>query len=252
MPRFLSPHNPWSISNTTIVSQAEVAIFKAHRDVSGAGDIIGDMGGALTSACSRGQDTENDLSSPPLSRASVASKDDLGGTTTPLSQGTVDGSQDDLGGTLDISYVELPQGPGGPSSPVTDMTFSQAPGTTTTAKVLQPILPRDAVVADLPGSTRATSSRDQERPHTDALETPMPTRQSTGKRTGQPLNGNFYHRPHRKLSKWQLPVLPVIDISSKWRVFPFSFVTSCMNLTHASYVCKLRIQVTPNQSRHFE
>ena len=33
---------------------------------------------------------------------------------------------------------------------------------------------------------------------------------------------NFHHWLHWKLSKWQLPVQPVIKISSKWRHFRFS------------------------------
>ena len=33
---------------------------------------------------------------------------------------------------------------------------------------------------------------------------------------------NFYHWQHWKLSKWQLPLLPVIKISSKWRHFCLS------------------------------
>ena len=33
---------------------------------------------------------------------------------------------------------------------------------------------------------------------------------------------NFHHCLHWKLSKWQLPVQPVIKISSKWRHFRFS------------------------------
>ena len=35
---------------------------------------------------------------------------------------------------------------------------------------------------------------------------------------------NFHHWLHWKLSKWQLPVQPVIKISSKWRHFRFSDV----------------------------
>ena len=33
---------------------------------------------------------------------------------------------------------------------------------------------------------------------------------------------NFHHWLHRKLSKWQLPVQPVMKISSIWRHFRFS------------------------------
>ena len=33
---------------------------------------------------------------------------------------------------------------------------------------------------------------------------------------------NFHHWLHWKLSKWQLPVQPVMKISSKWRHFRFS------------------------------
>ena len=33
---------------------------------------------------------------------------------------------------------------------------------------------------------------------------------------------NFHHWLHRKLSKWQLPVQPVMKISSKWQHFHFS------------------------------
>ena len=36
---------------------------------------------------------------------------------------------------------------------------------------------------------------------------------------------NFHHWLHWKLSKWQLPVQPVIKISSKWRHFRFSDCT---------------------------
>ena len=35
---------------------------------------------------------------------------------------------------------------------------------------------------------------------------------------------NFHHRLHWKLSKWQLPVQPVMKISSKWRHFHFSVI----------------------------
>ena len=35
---------------------------------------------------------------------------------------------------------------------------------------------------------------------------------------------NFHHWLHWKLSKWQLPVQPVIKISSKWRHFRFSAI----------------------------
>ena len=35
---------------------------------------------------------------------------------------------------------------------------------------------------------------------------------------------NFHHWLHWKLSKWQLPVQPVIKISSKWRHFRFSVI----------------------------
>ena len=38
---------------------------------------------------------------------------------------------------------------------------------------------------------------------------------------------NFHHWLHWKLSKWQLPVQPVIKISSKWRHFRFS-----VNIAH--------------------
>ena len=49
---------------------------------------------------------------------------------------------------------------------------------------------------------------------------------------------NFHHWLHWKLSKWQLPVQPVMKISSKWRHFRFSvrawmshcipFICACM------------------------
>ena len=38
---------------------------------------------------------------------------------------------------------------------------------------------------------------------------------------------NFHHWLHWKLSKWQLPVQPVIKISSKWQHFRFSDVQVC-------------------------
>ena len=38
---------------------------------------------------------------------------------------------------------------------------------------------------------------------------------------------NFHHWLHWKLSKWQLPVQPVIKISSKWRHFRFSVWIFC-------------------------
>ena len=37
---------------------------------------------------------------------------------------------------------------------------------------------------------------------------------------------HFHHWLHWKLSKWQLPVQPVIKISSKWRHFRFSVMSS--------------------------
>ena len=39
---------------------------------------------------------------------------------------------------------------------------------------------------------------------------------------------NFHHWLHWKLSFWQLPVQPVIKISSKWRHFCFSDMRDCM------------------------
>ena len=39
---------------------------------------------------------------------------------------------------------------------------------------------------------------------------------------------NFHHWLHWKLSKWQLPVQPVIKISSKWRHFRFSVGHYCL------------------------
>ena len=37
---------------------------------------------------------------------------------------------------------------------------------------------------------------------------------------------NFHHWLHWKLSKWQLPVQPVMKISSKWRHFRFSVLVT--------------------------
>ena len=45
---------------------------------------------------------------------------------------------------------------------------------------------------------------------------------------------NFYHRLHRKLSKWQLPVQPMMKISSKWQYFRFS--TGADRYTHSNDV----------------
>ena len=53
---------------------------------------------------------------------------------------------------------------------------------------------------------------------------------------------NFHHWLHWKLSKWQLPVQPVIKISSKWRHFRFS--VSCFRLiegedTENPFICHI-------------
>ena len=40
---------------------------------------------------------------------------------------------------------------------------------------------------------------------------------------------NFHHWLHWKLSFWQLPVQPVMIISSKWRHFRFSVAVGCYN-----------------------
>ena len=37
---------------------------------------------------------------------------------------------------------------------------------------------------------------------------------------------NYHHWQHWKLSKWQLPVQPVMKISSKWRHFRFSIIVA--------------------------
>ena len=47
---------------------------------------------------------------------------------------------------------------------------------------------------------------------------------------------NFHHWLHWKLSKWQLPVQPVMKISSKWRHFRFSDCNSHTNTPFPSYV----------------
>ena len=51
---------------------------------------------------------------------------------------------------------------------------------------------------------------------------------------------NFHHWLHWKLSKWQLPVQPVIKISSKWRHFRFS-VGPCTIINPGNYLLSLCI-----------
>ena len=45
---------------------------------------------------------------------------------------------------------------------------------------------------------------------------------------------NFHHWLHWKLSKWQLPVQPVMKISSKWRHFRFSVEMLILGTTFAA------------------
>ena len=47
---------------------------------------------------------------------------------------------------------------------------------------------------------------------------------------------NFHHWLHWKLSKWQLPVQPVIKISSKWRHFRFSEIQWSAVITRSNIV----------------
>ena len=55
---------------------------------------------------------------------------------------------------------------------------------------------------------------------------------------------NFHHWLHWKLSFWQLPVQPVMNISSKWRLFRFSVVAPILieteehisNIEHRLYI----------------
>ena len=49
---------------------------------------------------------------------------------------------------------------------------------------------------------------------------------------------NFHHWLHWKLSKWQLPVQPVIKISSKWRHFRFSEGEPCSLVLVAALITK--------------
>ena len=49
---------------------------------------------------------------------------------------------------------------------------------------------------------------------------------------------NFHHWLHWKLSKWQLPVQPVIKISSKWRHFRFSDIA---RLYISPWVCAIHL-----------
>ena len=46
---------------------------------------------------------------------------------------------------------------------------------------------------------------------------------------------NFHHWLHWKLSKWQLPVQPVIKISSKWRHFRFSEIVKLVYFYQICY-----------------
>ena len=46
---------------------------------------------------------------------------------------------------------------------------------------------------------------------------------------------NVHHWLHWKLSKWQLPVQPVMKISSKWRHFCFSVCTHKRHTIHPTY-----------------
>ena len=48
---------------------------------------------------------------------------------------------------------------------------------------------------------------------------------------------NFHHWLHWKLSKWQLPVQPVMTISSKWRHF------SCSEITQLSTI-EISLEIT--------
>ena len=49
---------------------------------------------------------------------------------------------------------------------------------------------------------------------------------------------NFHHWLHWKLSKWQLPLQPVIKISSKWRHFRFSVYGYTYMYTKLSGLCQ--------------
>ena len=52
---------------------------------------------------------------------------------------------------------------------------------------------------------------------------------------------NFHHLLQRKLSKWQLPVQPVMQISSKWEYFRFSVRREWISLiAFALYLCWLK------------
>ena len=57
---------------------------------------------------------------------------------------------------------------------------------------------------------------------------------------------NFHHWLHWKLSFWQLPVQPVMNISSKWRLFRFSVLG---RLTPRSLLP--HFQIFPANSRTF-
>ena len=79
---------------------------------------------------------------------------------------------------------------------------------------------------------------------------------------------NFHHWLHWKLSKWQLPVQPMIKISSKWQHFRFSVwlnklkqKISCSNVNSLSWHWKgcIRLEMKynsfnslrPRQNRHY-